>query len=37
MGSYLTLFPYLAGVSLTLALTAWLADLPGERATAKTP
>ncbi len=37
MGSYLPLFPYLAAVSLGLALTAWLAGLPGERATAKTP
>jgi MFS family permease len=37
LGSYLPLFPYLAAVSLALALTAWLAGLPGERAAAKTP
>jgi MFS family permease len=36
LGSYLPLFPYLAAASLVLALTAWLAGLPGERATTKT-
>src|SRR5579883_1351176 len=30
LGSYLPLFPYLAAASLGLALTAWLAGLPGE-------
>jgi hypothetical protein len=37
LGSYLPLFPYLAAASLALALTAWLAGLPGERTPAKTP
>jgi MFS family permease len=37
LGSYLPLFPYLAAVSLGLALTAWLAGLPTERSTAKSP
>ena len=36
LGSYLPLFPYLAVASITLALTAWLAGLPSERATKKT-
>ncbi|HWG47959.1 MAG TPA: MFS transporter [Gemmataceae bacterium] len=36
LGSYLPLFPYLAAASLALALTAWLAGLPGERPTTKT-
>ncbi len=35
LGSYLPLFPYLAAVSLALALTAWLTGLPGERASTK--
>lgn len=30
LGSYLPLFPYLAAAALVLALTAWLAGLPGE-------
>jgi MFS family permease len=36
VGSYLPLFPYLAAVSLGLALCAWWAGLPGERSNAKT-
>lgn len=35
LGSYLPLFPYLACASLALALTAWLAGLPGEGAATK--
>ncbi len=36
LGSYLPLFPYLAAVSLGLALAAWLAGLPNARDAAKT-
>jgi nitrate/nitrite transporter NarK len=35
LGSYLPLFPYLAAAALVLALTTWLAGLPGEREATK--
>jgi hypothetical protein len=31
LGSYLPLFPYLAGVALVLALATWWAGLPARR------
>ncbi len=37
LGSYLPLFPYLATASVGLAFVTWLAGLPTERPTPKTP
>jgi MFS family permease len=37
LGSYLPLFPYLAAASLGLALAAWLAGLPNDRALTDNP
>jgi sugar phosphate permease len=37
LGSYLPLFPYLAAVSLGLALATWLAGLPNDRAMTDNP
>ncbi len=37
LGSYLPLFPYLAAVSLALALAAWLAGLPNDRTPTDNP
>ena len=37
LGSYLPLFPYLAAASLGLALAAWIAGLPNDRARTDNP
>jgi hypothetical protein len=37
LGSYLPLFPYLAAASMALALAAWLAGLPNDRARTDNP